>query len=159
MIGGHLCSCLLVFSSLLVTLHLVASSKHNHCASPPKWTAHDESMNETTREDNSTLTLPWQTIAGNVTLVVLTNQQVQPAQSEQQTHNLELIYRSLINANFSNVRFILINSKNASNSRWLNETRSQVSFEVYQELDSLPVQSRLGGRDGDMFIYDRWVYL
>lgn len=146
------CRLCLKFSAILVLVNLVASSHPERCASPPQWQSRADSGNA------SQPLAPWQTIAGNVTLVVLTSLgQESHQRNEQQTHNLELIYRSLLNSNFSNVRFILINSKNATDLQWVNKTREQVSFEVYQETDSLPVWSFLAGKDGDMFIYDRHV--
>lgn len=98
---------------------------------------------------------PLQQIRGNITLVVLTNMKELTKRNEQQISNLELIYRSMRTANFSDIRFVLINSKDAFSPSWVHSIRGQVSFEVYQELESNPIWSQLDGGNGDMFIYDR----
>lgn len=100
---------------------------------------------------------PLKQIGGNITLVVLTNMKELKKRNEQQQQitNLELIYRSMRTANFSDIRFVLINSKDAFSPVWVHTIRQQVSFEVYQELESNPIWSQLDGGNGDMFVYDR----
>ena len=99
---------------------------------------------------------PFRDVRGNVTLIVFTNLNEHRLRSEQQIYNLEQIYKSLIGVHLKNIRFILINSRESFNPRWVWETRKRVSFEVYQELPASPViGTLLEGGNGDIFIYDR----
>ncbi|KAJ6225435.1 hypothetical protein RDWZM_003980 [Blomia tropicalis] len=99
---------------------------------------------------------PFANIRNNVTMIVLTNLRDDRLNHEQQINNLKQIYRSLNDVQSLNIRFILINSKESFNPKWVWNTRRRVSFEVYQELPTAPlIGTLLNGDNGDIFIYDR----
>lgn len=93
----------------------------------------------------------------NVTLVVLTNSgERKRLGTEQQIANLEAIYSTLLGVHLTNIRFVLLNSKQSFDPVWVAATRRKVSFEVYQEMEASGDGSNpLDGRNGDIFIYDR----
>lgn len=166
-----------LYGLLMLSLVLsIGEAKHQLCVRPPDWKFYDivdhfaagvnlTSFQNSTQPSSSSILLesnasffrsPFAKIDGNITLVVLTNMnELKQRNEHQQITNLELVYSSLKSANFSDVRFVLINSKDSFDPAWVQSIRSQVSFEVFQELESNPIWSELDGGNGDMFIYDR----
>lgn len=110
------------------------------------------------KQNQSLFRSPFETKDSKVTLVALNSFRGNRFQDSFFIENLQIIYEQLADVRMlKDIRFILVNSKNSFNPALIAQVRKQVTFEVYQELASSPIDTLLGGGNGDIFIYDRFV--
>ncbi|UXI17718.1 hypothetical protein NH340_JMT03661 [Sarcoptes scabiei] len=159
---------LLFCFSLFYSLNQIESTRLKLCQPPPKWRFYDiasHSSNSTLQANQTDQQLtpdsryflsPFEQIddVHPTTVIALISVQDYRTDTGAWLNSLEHIYRNLMKS-FKDIRFLLINSKDYYNPAWVNRVRKNVSFEVYQELDSSPIGSLLDGASGDVFIFDR----